>query len=110
MYANDATRRKKLSDFLKQVNNEKIRFAMFKGVDAGIYYISIDLSDEEIEQNAMKMEFPRKVHGLSAKVPFKPEWKEKVAPFRPKDIQSIIVDKVESTFDLHNLTELGILK
>ena len=51
------------------------------------------------------MEFPVKLNGLSAKVPFKPLLKHKVLPFRSKDIQTIIIDKLFTTFDLNNLKE-----
>ena len=56
------------------------------------------------------MEFPVKLNGLSAKVPFKPLWKDKVLPFRSKDIQTIIIDKLHSTFDLNNLKEQKVLQ
>ena len=55
------------------------------------------------------MEFPVKVNDLSAKVPFKKDWKEKVIPFRSKDIQTITINKLNCTFDIESLKERGVL-
>ena len=105
MKADTAVRRKKLNDFLKQVNNDNIRFGLFKGINKGIYFAMIEIELAEIEKHAATMEFPVKLNGLSAKVPFKPAWKDKVAPFRSSDMQSIIIDKLKTSFDLQNLKE-----
>ena len=55
------------------------------------------------------MEFPVKIASLSAKVFFNRKWKSRVVPFRTKDIISITIDKLKSTFDLENLSEQGVL-
>ena len=55
------------------------------------------------------MEFCVKVAGLSAKVAFDHKWKDKVIPFRPKDIITITIDKLNRTFDLKNLKEQDVL-
>ena len=78
---------------------------MFKGVDPGVFYAAIELTWDQIEKHATDMEFPVKLNGLSASVAFKSEWKDKVLPFKSKDIQTIIMNKFTSTFDIKNLME-----
>ena len=42
--ANTAIKKKKLNDFLKQVNKELLQFTLIKGIDNGIFFALIKLN------------------------------------------------------------------
>ena len=88
----------------------EFQIGMFKGVDEDTFLILVDLPDDEIAREAQVSSYPVKLHGLSAKVPFENSLKKRVEPFKSKDIQFLIIQKLERMFDLHKLRMNGILQ
>ena len=82
---------------------------MFKGAFPDTFLIMVDLDEDAIEDEAESSQYSVKVHGLSAKVPFNRSLKKKVQPFKSKDKQFLIIQKMEKMFDLHKLRSKGVL-
>ena len=76
---------------------------MLKSVQADTFLVVVDLDEDDIEKEAEKSKYPVKLHGLSAKVPFMQSLKTKVHPFKSKDVQFLIIQKLERMFDLTRL-------
>ena len=88
----------------------EFQIGIFQGVDADTFLVLVDLPEEEIEREAQTSAYPVKLLGMSAKVPFWSSLKKRVQPFKSKDIQSLIIQKLERMFDLHKLRVQGILQ
>ena len=71
--------------------------------DVPTYLITVDLDEDELETEAELTGYLVKIHGLSAKVPFKKSMKTRIHPFRTKDKQTLIIRKIERMFDTHRL-------
>ena len=83
--------KKRLNDFLRQMDASEFEIRIFKSVEPQTYLITVDLDEDEIEHEAQLTEYPVRLHGLSAKVPFMKGLKKKIQPFKSKDVQYLII-------------------
>ena len=83
--------RKRLNDFIKQMDATEFQIGIFKGVDPDTFLVLVDLPEDEIEREAQTSCYPVKLLGMRAKVPFESSIKKRVQPFKSKDIQYLII-------------------
>jgi hypothetical protein len=74
--------------------------SVFKGVDADTIFVVLNLAQDDLEKEATAIGFPAKLHSISAKAPFRPENKGNIEPFLPKDKQKIMVQKIDTLFNI----------
>jgi len=73
-------------------------------------YVLLDMSWEDIKEEAEDMMFPVKMIQHSAKVPFTTKMKDnEVVPFLIKDKQEIIIRKFDKLFSINDLTKNKVL-
>ena len=116
--------KKRLNNLISSLIKSNFIVRLFPAVESeDVFYLLLELSQEDLETNAEDLKYPMKYINENLKTPYDISLKSKFEPFRSKDIQTIMEmiidetiqrDELEkmmiSMFPMHNLYEINIIE
>lgn len=98
-----------VNDMIDLLITSMFTVQMFPSLDINVYYIALKMDQSELEKEAKFIEMKIKLVNVESKRVFDPLQKGMFEPFRSKDVQQIMLSKLQRLVNMQLLTKKQII-